>query len=118
VAFFTITGASININILKAGWLLGLIVVAVRVIMIYFGCYVSGKLSGDRPEIYKNTWLGFITQAGLSLGLLSEVVRRFPEFGTPIQSILIAAITLNQIIGPVTFKYGLSKLGETNRNRS
>lgn len=116
VAFFTITGASINFNILKAGWFLGFIVVIVRTIMIYFGCYISGKFSGDKPEIYKNTWLGFITQAGLSLGLLSEVARRFPEFGTPIQSILIAAITLNQIIGPVTFKYGLHKLGETNQN--
>ena len=118
VAFFTITGASINFDILKAGWFLGLIVVLVRIIMIYFGCYFSGKLSGDKPEIYKNTWLGFVTQAGLSLGLLAEVVRRFPEFGIHIQSILIAAITLNQIIGPITFKHGLSKLGETNQPRS
>ena len=43
-----------------------------------------------------------------------EVVRRFPEIGMPIQTILIAAITINQIIGPMAFKYGLNKVGESN----
>ncbi|MCK5222420.1 MAG: potassium transporter TrkA, partial [Candidatus Aminicenantes bacterium] len=64
-----------------------------------------------------NGWLGFITQAGISLGLLSEVLRRFPETGVHIQAILIATITLNQIIGPIGFKYGLYRAGETFLNR-
>ncbi len=115
VGFFAITGASINIDALKTGWMLGLIIFLSRMLMLYIGSCLSGRLSGDDPIIYKNTWLGFITQAGVSLGLLSEVVRRFPEIGIPIQSILIASITLNQIIGPVAFKYALNKLGETNR---
>jgi Kef-type K+ transport system membrane component KefB len=112
IAFFAITGASIAVDVLKTAWFLGLIVVFSRTIMFYVGCYFSGRLSGDPPEIYKNTWLGFITQAGVSLGLLAEVVRRFPEIGVPIQTILIASITLNQVIGPVAFKYALFKVGE------
>jgi Kef-type K+ transport system membrane component KefB len=112
IAFFAVTGASIAVDVLKTAWFLGLIVVISRIIMFYVGCYFSGRLSGDPPEIYKNTWLGFITQAGVSLGLLAEVVRRFPEIGVPIQTILIASITLNQVIGPVAFKYVLFKVGE------
>ena len=112
IAFFAITGADIDVDILKSGWFLGLVIVLSRIIMIYTGSYFSGRLSRDRPEIYKNTWLGFITQAGVSLGLLSEVVRRFPEIGLPIRTILIAAITLNQVIGPIAFKYALFKVGE------
>jgi len=114
VAFFAITGASINIDILKSGWVLGLVIVLSRTIMIFIGSYVSGRVSGDPPRIYRYTWLGFITQAGVSLGLLTEIVRRFPEIGIPIQSILIAAITLNQIIGPIAFKFALNRVGETN----
>lgn len=117
VAFFAITGASINIDALKTGWFLGVVLVLSRTIMLYLGSYTSGKLAKDPPEIYKNTWLGFITQAGVSLGLLTEVVRRFPEIGIPIQTILIASITLNQIIGPIAFKYALNKVGETNTGR-
>jgi Kef-type K+ transport system membrane component KefB len=117
IAFFAVTGASIAVDVLKTAWFLGLIIVISRIIMFYVGCYFSGRLSGDPPEIFKNTWLGFITQAGVSLGLLAEVVRRFPEIGVPIQTILIASITLNQVIGPVAFKYALFKVGEAKIKR-
>ncbi len=114
IAFFAMTGAAMNIDILRTGWLFGLIIVAARLILINIGSYFSGKLSKTSPKIYKNAWLGFITQAGVSLGLLTEVVRRFPDIGPSIQTILIAAIIMNQIIGPIAFKYGLKKVGETN----
>lgn len=117
IAFFAITGASINVDILKTAWFFGLIIVFSRTLMIFIGSYISSKLSGDRPKIYKNAWLGFITQAGVSLGLLAEVARRFPEIGTPIQTILIAAITLNQIFGPIAFKYALYRVGEARAKK-
>jgi len=117
VAFFTITGASINLNILKTGWILGLVVFSSRILMIYIGSYISTRAANTEKKIRENSWLGFITQAGISLGLLSEVLRRFPELGIHIQAILIAAITLNQIIGPIGFKFGLQRAGETLRKR-
>ncbi len=113
VAFFTITGASIDLNILKTGWTLGIIVFSSRILMIYIGSFLSTRAKETEKKIRDNSWLGFITQAGISLGLLSEVLRRFPEMGIHIQAILIASITLNQIIGPVGFKYGLQRAGET-----
>jgi Kef-type K+ transport system membrane component KefB len=112
IAFFAITGASINIEILKTGWVLGIVIVIARILMIQLGCYMGGKLSGDTPQIYRYTWLGFITQAGVSLGLLTEVARRFPEIGVPIQTILVASITVNQVLGPVAFKYALKRVGD------
>jgi Kef-type K+ transport system membrane component KefB len=117
IAFFAITGASINIDVLKSAWFLGLVIVISRIMMIFVGSYVSGRLAGDQPRIYKNTWLGFITQAGVSLGLLAEVVRRFPEIGIPIQTILITAITLNQVVGPIAFKVALFKVGEAKNGK-
>lgn len=117
IAFFALTGASINLDVLRTGWFLGVVVVVARIVMLMVGSYTSGRLSGDRPLIYKHTWLGFITQAGVSLGLLSEVVRRFPEIGIPIQTILITAITLNQLIGPIAFKFALEKTGESQAAR-
>jgi len=115
VAFFAITGASINMDALRSSWFLGLMIVLVRILMIFIGSRLSGKILGDKSGICKNAWLGFITQAGVSLGLLSEVVRRFPEIGGGVQSILVAAITANQIVGPVAFKYALNKVGETKK---
>ncbi len=118
VAFFAITGASMNMEVLKTGWLLGLIIVGSRTFMLFIGTYLGSKTAGDDPLLYKNTWLGFLTQAGVSLGLVTEIVRRFPEIGLHIQSILVAAITLNQIIGPAAFKFMLNKVGETKAGSS
>ncbi|MBU2645402.1 cation:proton antiporter [bacterium] len=118
IAFFALTGASINLDVLRSGWFLGILLVLTRTTMLFAGSYVSGRLSGDRPLHYQNSWLGFITQAGVSLGLLSEIVRRFPEIGVPVQTILIAAITLNQLIGPIAFKYALDKVGESQAARN
>jgi len=115
VGFFAITGAMIDLDLLRAGWLLGLLIFTSRGVMVFLGSLSSGRLSGDRPVIYRNAWLGFITQAGVSLGLVAEVVRRFPEIGLYLQSILIAAITVNQVIGPILFKYSLRRTGEANR---
>ncbi len=113
IAFFTLIGASIDIDVLIKTWTIGLIIVVARMMMLHIASYLSGKLAGEDPRMYNNYWLGFITQAGVSLGLLSEVARRFPEIGVPVQSILIAVITMNQMIGTIAFKYVLNKLGET-----
>jgi Kef-type K+ transport system membrane component KefB len=118
VAFFVIIGASIDVDTLRKSWLVGLAIVLVRALMFYIGGGLSGKFSGDRPEIYRNVWLGFITQAGVSLGLVAEIGRRFPDLGGRIQSVLIATIAINQIIGPVTLKQGLKKTGEIGRAKS
>ncbi len=115
IVFFTITGASINLGVLKESWLFGIIIVVVRVVMLFAATMVSGVISKDEPLLYKNYWLAFLTQAGVSLGLLTEVVRRFPAVGVPVQSLLIAAITINQLIGPVALKYALTKVGDAGR---
>ena len=114
VAFFALSGAAINFEALSSGWMIGLMVVFIRAVMMYVGTYASSRVVGDPPRIYKYAWLGFITQAGVSLGLLAEVVRRFPEVGIYVQSILIAAITVNQIVGPIAFKWVLGFVGEAH----
>lgn len=115
IAFFAITGMSINIDVLKTSWIFGVIIVGIRLVMLYIASIISGIISKDEALIYKNYWLGFITQAGVSLGLLSEIARRFPTIGLPIQSLLIAAITINQLIGPIAFKKALNKVGDAKK---
>ncbi len=53
-------------------------------------------------------------QAGVSLGLAKEVVVEFPEWGNPFATIIISTIVLNQIIGPLLFKYAIKTMKEDN----
>jgi len=113
VIFFSLTGAALDLGALRQTWLLALLLVAVRCILIWSGAYLGGLASGDPPPFRKMSGLGFVTQAGVSLGLAGIVVRRFAEWGSDLATIFVAVIALNQIVGPITFKYALGAVRET-----
>ena len=117
VIFFSLTGAALNIGALSETWLIALLLVGVRSLLIWLGAYLGGSLSGDPPLLCKMSGLGFITQAGVSLGLAGIVVRSFPEWGAALSTMIVAIVALNQIAGPITFKYALGQVGETGVSR-
>ena len=55
-----------------------------------------------------------ISQAGLTLGLSVLIARSFPEFGEGFRSLAIAAVALNEMVGPVLFKLALDRSGESH----
>jgi Kef-type K+ transport system membrane component KefB len=113
VIFFSLTGAALDLDALSQTWLLALLLVAARCVLIWLGAYLGGLASGDPPDFRRMSGLGFVTQAGVSLGLAGIVVRRFPEWGADLATLFVAIIALNQIIGPITFKYALNAVSET-----
>ncbi len=112
VIFFALTGAALNIDALRQTGLIAVLLVIVRVALIWSGAWLGAAASGDPPRFRKLGGLGYVTQAGVSLGLAGIVMRRFPEWGVPLATTIVAVITLNQIIGPIAFKYALTAVGE------
>jgi Kef-type K+ transport system membrane component KefB len=117
VIFFSLTGAALNVDALKETWLVAVLVVAVRFVLISLGAYLGTSLSGDPPRFRRMSGLSFITQAGVSLGLAGIVMRRFPDWGAALATTIVAIIALNQIIGPIAFKFALNAVGEARANR-
>jgi Kef-type K+ transport system membrane component KefB len=111
--FFALSGASLGLDALKDTWQWALFLVGIRMLFIYGGSYVGGKLAGDPPRFVKASGLGFVAQAGVSLGLAKLVADRFPEFGAELSALIIATIAINQVIGPAAFKWALSYVGES-----
>lgn len=56
--------------------------------------------------------MAYLTQAGVSLGLAMEVVRRFPEWGEAFVTVVVAVIAINQMVGPIAMRKALIKSGE------
>jgi Kef-type K+ transport system membrane component KefB len=117
VIFFSLTGAALNVDALKETWLVAVLVVAVRFVLISLGAYLGTSLSGDPPRFRRMSGLSFITQAGVSLGLAGIVMRRFPDWGAALATTIVAIIALNQLIGPIAFKFALNAVGEARVNR-
>jgi len=112
VAFFTLTGATLSINVISEVLGVALILFFVRLVTMIIGAYVGGYLAGDPMEQNHVGWMPYITQAGVALGLATVVSNEFPDWGPQFATVIIAVIVLNQFIGPPLFKWALYKIGE------
>ncbi|HSH02910.1 MAG TPA: cation:proton antiporter [Anaerolineae bacterium] len=114
VAFFTLTGVAIKLDILMATWPVALALFVVRMISIGLGSFVGSRAAGEPIGFQKNVWLGLITQAGIALGLAREVAVEFPELGDAFATMVISVVVLNEIFGPLFCKVALRRAGEAN----
>lgn len=112
VAFFTLTGASMSIDVLFGVWFVALILFAIRLLTMVLGGYVGGTLAGDPMNYRHYGWMPYVTQAGVALGLSTVVANEFPDWGTQFSTVVIAVIVINQFVGPPLFKWALQKVGE------
>lgn len=114
VAFFTLTGAAISLDVLIDYWFIALAFFALRLSTMILGSVFAAWAAGD-PPIYKWIgWMPFITQAGVGLGLVTVVAGAYPEWGEAFETTLVAVIVMNQMFGDPLFKWALYKVGENH----
>lgn len=112
VVFFTLTGASLALDILALMLPIALCLVVVRLTGIFIGSFSGGMLAGDPVQHNRISWMTYITQAGVGLGLAKQVAGEFPEWGTAFAALMIAVIIVNQLIGPILCKWAIHRAGE------
>jgi hypothetical protein len=56
--------------------------------------------------------MGFIAQAGLSLGLAARIQHELPGVGTTVATLVVAAVVVNQLVGPVLWERAILAGGE------
>jgi Kef-type K+ transport system membrane component KefB len=116
VIFFAISGASLDLNALRTGWLIALIFVAWRGFLTFGGTYVGSRLAGEDRGVRRHVWTGFIAQAGVALGMAIIIEDTFPEWGGGFKALILAVIAINQVIGPVFLQKLLIRKGEAGKN--
>jgi len=112
VTFFTLTGASMSLDILGEVWGIALILFGVRLLSMIIAGYVGGTLGGDPKEFRAINWMPYVTQAGVGLGLAIVIAEKYPAWGEEFATVIIGVIVLNQLVGPPLFKWAITKVGE------
>ncbi|MFO7867444.1 MAG: cation:proton antiporter [Candidatus Aminicenantes bacterium] len=115
VIFFAISGASLNLDALRQSWMLALVLVFWRGLLKYAGTFLGAKFSGEDRYVQKWGWSGFISQAGVALGMIIVIDRNFPDWGDEFRTVMLAVIAINQIVGPIMLQRLLIKSGETGQ---
>jgi len=114
VAFFTLTGLMLSIDVLLEVWLIAVVLFFVRLVTLIIGAYAGAVLAGDPAVCRRIGWMPYVTQAGVGLGLATKVAGEFSVWGAEFATIIIAVIVLNQFIGPPLFKWAISYKGEAH----
>jgi Kef-type K+ transport system membrane component KefB len=115
VIFFAAAGASLNIAALAQLGVLAVSIAALRLLLIRVGSHVATRrVSAAQPHA-ELLWMGLVSQAGVTLGLTFIVAAEFPEWGSRVQTLMVALIALHQLAGPVLFRAALARTGEIGR---
>jgi Trk K+ transport system NAD-binding subunit len=114
ILFFTLTGASLALDILIKTWSIALALFFIRLFAIFLGSFGGGAIARDPMKHNRISWMAYVTQAGVGLGLAKEVAVEFPAWGEAFATVIIAVIVMNQIVGPPLFKWVINRVGEAH----
>jgi len=115
IVFFATAGASLRPDAVVALGLVAVAVSAIRMFLIWVAAGVGTSLAGTPKPIARLVWMGFVSQAGVTLGLTLIVAAEFPAWGSTMQTLMVALIAIHELIGPVLFRTALARAGEVGR---
>lgn len=111
--FFTLVGIELELDVIGRSWGVVLVLFAVRAVGIFAGSFAGTIAARDHSPENMLLGFGFITQAGVSVGLAKEIGVEFPAWGPELATISIGVIVLNQIVGPPLLKWAINRVGES-----
>ena len=115
VIFFTLTGASLSIDILIKVYAIAFVLFGLRLGGMMLGSFAGGFIARDPKQFIKLGWIPFITQAGVGLGLATLIANEYPDWGAEFSTLMIASIVITQIVGPPAFKYAVHAVKESHQ---
>lgn len=118
IIFFALVGAGLDLRIFLAVWLPAMIYVGVRVGAIWLTTRFPAGIVGSGADMVRFGWMGFVAQAGLSLGLAARIQRELPGVGEEVATVVVAAVVLNQLAGPVLWERAIVAAGEGERKKT
>ncbi len=118
--FFTLAGFELDFGFLAQGWYLVALFVVARLIGKVLSGVLAMRIAKGTQNVRRYLGLGLIPQAGVAVGLLLQLGDN-PVFGHISQLILavgVTAVAVNEVIGPLTTRYGLQKSGNAGMDRA
>lgn len=110
--FFVISGAELDLKVLPAVGLVGIVYIVARMVGKYFGAFAGAAVVKADKNV--RNYLGFtlFPQAGVAIGMAQIVVTALPEYGAEVRAVTLCATLIYEIIGPIITKIALTRAGE------
>jgi len=115
IMFFVLSGAELQLSVIASIGIIGVIYTLFRVFGKVFGAWFGAKVSHSDKVVAKYLGLTLIPQEGVSIGLSIAATMVLPEYmGNQIRAIILAAVLVYELTGPIITKMTLVKVGDIN----
>lgn len=116
IILFTLTGVSLDPAQVLAGGMMSLGLILIRGLSKYFGAYISAGYGGLAPK--KAAWLGIALLPMSSLAVLQahDIANIYAGFGEDVVSIILGAVLIMELLGPIATQIALRRTGEALPN--
>ena len=112
LAFFTISGAALDLKALVNVGIIGIVYLVVRAAGKWLGAYLSCKMFKKEKGVTNYLGIALMPQAGVALGLSLTAANLIGgQHGTQVRTIILATTVIYELIGPLAAKFALKRSG-------
>ena len=115
VVLFVVTGSRLGLQQLVTGGLIGMVFLAARLVGKSLGVLMLAPFSGTRAGSAGWLCLALTPMSGLALALVQETTYFYPDFGAEVAAIVLSAVLVLELLGPLAVQVALRKSGEAER---
>ncbi len=114
ILFFVLSGAELDLGILKNGAvvLIGVVYIIFRSIGKYGGAYISAKAMKLDKKVTNNLGITLLPQAGVALGMCMTAAAKLGQDGETIRNIVLFGVLIYELVGPTLTKGALMRAGD------
>jgi mannitol/fructose-specific phosphotransferase system IIA component (Ntr-type) len=120
VCFFTLAGVSLHLDAMAAVGLMAAVYIGGRVLGKTIGAAIGGIVAKSSRRIWQNMAYALYPQSGIAIGLvilLGNDANIPQDLTQAVSAIILAGVTVAEIIGPFCTKAALARSGEAGRDR-
>jgi Kef-type K+ transport system membrane component KefB len=117
VVLFVVSGASLNAAELATGGTLALVYVLARFAGKSLGVMSLTYLSGVRRGAAGLLCLALTPMSGTAVGMVHRTGQLYPDFGAKLAAIVLSAVLILELIGPVAVQFALRRAGEAGEEK-
>jgi hypothetical protein len=107
--FFALGGAGVHWEALRGMWVWAAVLASLR----GAGVWAAGRWGAkEEPVVARYGWCSLVSQAGVALGLAFSIRPVFPAWGAALETLAVAMIVMNELVGPGLLRWGLRRARE------
>ena len=112
VVLFVVSGATLRLDWLMTGGALAAVFILARFVGKSIGVLALTYFSGARRGAAGLLCLALTPMSGLAISMVHGTSELYPEFGARLAAIVLSAVLIMEIVGPVAVQFALRRAGE------